>query len=114
MQLLLHVGGKTFQATPVRHRKVLAPLLPFDFRIGDVMEDRHRVPNHVTESGLSDHVLDETWRAHAHGRWRRLARGRGQCWSDNARDQEEAYLFRHTPDGNTDSPARTQHASHFA
>src|SRR5215216_2208080 len=113
MQLLLHVRRKTFQATPVRHHEVLTPLLPFDFRIRDVMEDRLGVTDHVAESRLSDQVLDETWRAHAHGRWRRLARGRRQRRSDDARDQEDADLVRHAPDSNADPPTGTQHASHL-
>src|SRR5215212_12215775 len=104
MQLLLHVRRETLKAAPIRHHKVLAPQLPFDFRIGNVMEDRHRVSDHVAESRLSDHLLDETWDAHAHGGWRRLARCRWQRRSDDARDQEDADLFRHAPDGNTDSP----------
>ena len=70
---------ETFQATPVRHHKVLAPLLPFVSGSAMSWKIVTGVTDHVAESCLSDHVLDETWRAHAHGRWWRLARFGGNA-----------------------------------
>ena len=57
MQPLLHVIRETFQATPVGHDEVLAPLLPLNFRIGNLIGRCHGVTGHVAESRLGDKIL---------------------------------------------------------
>src|SRR5215207_2330038 len=104
MLLLLR---KKFQATPIWSPDVLAPRLPFDFRIGDVMRNSHAIRDHVAEPGLGDDALEQTRRSHTHGRRRRLARGGRQCRSDNTRDQEETDLLWRAPDGDSDPPTGT-------
>src|SRR5215218_5388406 len=78
------------------------------------MRNSYAIGDHVAEPSLGDDALDQTRRSHTHRRGRRLARAGRQGRSDNARDEEKTDLLRYAPDGDTDSPTGTQHASHFA